>query len=69
MIVGFLASYLPIALTQKQITDKAQFAWIMLLPLTSSGCWITVWTGPGVGTNMKIKFQYCLFLRSDVAHA
>ena len=61
--------YEPIVLTQKQIMDKEQFAWIMLLPLTSAGCWVTVWTGPGVGTNMKIKFEECLFLRSDVVHA
>jgi len=61
--------YEPVALTQKQITDKEQFAWIMLLPLSSAGCWVTVWTGPGVGTNMKIKFGECLFLRSDVVHA
>ena len=61
--------YEPVALTQKEITDKEQFAWIMLLPLSSAGCWVTVWTGPGVGTNMKIKFGECLFLRSDVVHA
>jgi len=61
--------YAPKVLTQKQIKDNAQFAWIMLLPLTSSGCWVTVWTGPGVGTNMQINFGECLFLRSDVVHA
>jgi hypothetical protein len=61
--------YQPTVLTQQQIDDKEQFAWIMVLPVTNDGCWITVWTGFGVGTNMEIKYGECLFLRSDVVHA
>ncbi len=59
----------PTVLTQQQIDDKEQFAWIMVLPVTNDGCWITVWTGLGVGTNMEIKYGECLFLRSDVVHS
>jgi len=59
----------PLTAITKTKNKNGWIGWTAQMPLTTDGCWLHVWYGPGGSTAIKIEFGQCLFLRGDVVHA